>query len=978
MGSGHDKSENAENTLPTPVILPELDITNAVVTYDGTQDVELTVDGVEGLKMTVKAGSMSRADGSVPTPSDPAILSLDQVHHDDVPMPMPDGVSPPFAWTLQPAGATFDPPIEIEYPNMTGLPAGSISYFLSFNHDTNRFEIVATGRVSTDGSTIISDPGVGITVAGWGCNCPPYAVAGACINCAVDCLETGSLSEGEGAVDKSLVCVGESVTFSVITDSVDNGGIKQFLCSESTVTDFDGPVAPTYSWVISGPGNPVSGNGNTVTFTPSTNGTYSCQFTATANRDCPPDPVTFNGGSVTVAEVTSITSSENVVCVDKSVTFTANGGPFPVGKPTWTGSGSPANGSGALFTTSWSTPGNKIVTAKCLGSGLSTTIKVVEVGAMTAKGITSTAQTAANAEEVVVCLGPPGATIPITAIPNPNPFPSGELEWSTGESGVTSIDFPIDVAGTFPVSASCNTSTRHIKIIPVDVKIETDDLFCVNQPNVTASITGVPAGVTVNLVSTKPSKVQSSQTSITGSGSVGLVIGSQPSNSIEDITLSIKLPDGSSCFEKKITVFHIESNSGVLCVNETQSFLSDYQPLGPPDYVAEIAAFTNSLSFDTVKVSDGTPVSGVINSFNFFEDSGQLKIEVTAGANPDDVLMRFKQSGIQLHQEHMTTQKVESVQYQLNGIWLDVPTGGFTDICKGSSIAFRAVPAPNGSSWPNGQPVWGGDAIGTGEITTVAFSNSGNRTVTVGCGSPTVTIPVAVDDENTSTPITWDPANYFADDIDASSEFEEKPFSLEYSACADINNNIWKLRVKEITGDGIITVHRGASRDPFIDPPTTEVEAQDAVNVMKDYHTNGFRGNWHTEAASQAHEEYHYLEWQCASNHYWSATEVAIENITIPYDQFPVKTTAVLSMRIGPNGADTIIPSFFTVTAIYTSTLPDSGGDRPFAAGQLTLNKAIQSVQSLAVQNNWTVEQGVDNPSIDNPCHVQPFPPFNP
>ena len=41
----------------------------------------------------------------------------------------------------------FDPPIDIEYPNMTGLPAGGLAYFLSFNHDTNQFEIVAWGHI---------------------------------------------------------------------------------------------------------------------------------------------------------------------------------------------------------------------------------------------------------------------------------------------------------------------------------------------------------------------------------------------------------------------------------------------------------------------------------------------------------------------------------------------------------------------------------------------------------------------------------------------------------------------------------------------------------------------------------------------------------------------------------------------------------------------------------------------------------------
>jgi len=108
---------------------------------------------------------------------------LNQVHHDDIPMPMPDGASPPFAWTLQPAGSTFDPPIRIEYPNMSGLPAGAIAYFLSFNHDTERFEIVASGHVLKDGSKIVSDPGVGLSLAGWGCNCPPYSVTGGCGNC---------------------------------------------------------------------------------------------------------------------------------------------------------------------------------------------------------------------------------------------------------------------------------------------------------------------------------------------------------------------------------------------------------------------------------------------------------------------------------------------------------------------------------------------------------------------------------------------------------------------------------------------------------------------------------------------------------------------------------------------------------------------------------------------------------------------------
>ncbi|MBL9135292.1 MAG: carboxypeptidase regulatory-like domain-containing protein, partial [Verrucomicrobiales bacterium] len=132
---------NAANSLPTPVLLPRLNPANAVVYY-GTNDLVLTCAGIDGLKFTIRANSMTDERGNPVRPENPAVVSLDQVHHDDVPMPMPDGVAPPFAWTFQPGGAHFDPsrPVAVEYPNMSGLAPGSVAYFLSFNHDTERFE----------------------------------------------------------------------------------------------------------------------------------------------------------------------------------------------------------------------------------------------------------------------------------------------------------------------------------------------------------------------------------------------------------------------------------------------------------------------------------------------------------------------------------------------------------------------------------------------------------------------------------------------------------------------------------------------------------------------------------------------------------------------------------------------------------------------------------------------------------------------
>lgn len=167
---------NAANSLSMAVLLPPLNPVNERA-YSTTEDTILTVEGLEGLEVLVTAGSM--LIGGAPAPDGTPIM-LNQVQHDGVPMPIPDGAAPPFAWTLQPAGATFDPPIQIKYPNMSRLPAGGTAYFLSFDHDTERFEIVSSSRVTDDGRFIVSDPGSGLTKSGWGCNCPPYSVTGAC------------------------------------------------------------------------------------------------------------------------------------------------------------------------------------------------------------------------------------------------------------------------------------------------------------------------------------------------------------------------------------------------------------------------------------------------------------------------------------------------------------------------------------------------------------------------------------------------------------------------------------------------------------------------------------------------------------------------------------------------------------------------------------------------------------------------------
>ncbi|MEM7204904.1 MAG: hypothetical protein AAF628_31905 [Planctomycetota bacterium] len=159
---------NTENQLLVPINLPRLDSRNDR-SFDGNRDVDLTIVGLEGVRFRVRAGTtVTLPNGTVASPATPVTLSLNQVQTSDIPMPLPDGSQPPFAWTMQPADTTFDPPVDIELPNLSGLPPGAVTDLLSFNHQVGEFEVAATGRVSDDGTRIVSDPGQGIRTSGWG------------------------------------------------------------------------------------------------------------------------------------------------------------------------------------------------------------------------------------------------------------------------------------------------------------------------------------------------------------------------------------------------------------------------------------------------------------------------------------------------------------------------------------------------------------------------------------------------------------------------------------------------------------------------------------------------------------------------------------------------------------------------------------------------------------------------------------------
>lgn len=156
-----------KNELPHAIYLPALLISEAKV-VGGNEDVVLTIPGLEGFSMKVKANSVTFPDGSRT-----GMLVVSPVTADKLPMAPPSGGAQ-FgvpAWTIQPAGTRFDPPIEVQMPNSTLEEPGDNLPVVQWDHDLAQYVPMGRATVSSDGAWLMTDAGSGVTKAGWGGLC---------------------------------------------------------------------------------------------------------------------------------------------------------------------------------------------------------------------------------------------------------------------------------------------------------------------------------------------------------------------------------------------------------------------------------------------------------------------------------------------------------------------------------------------------------------------------------------------------------------------------------------------------------------------------------------------------------------------------------------------------------------------------------------------------------------------------------------
>jgi hypothetical protein len=254
------------NTIGLPIYLLPLDQQHQLC-VSSTQGGTLTLPAIPGFSLSVVPGSATFPGGSTS-----GCITVTAVHPDKIPMVPGFGQQPRFIVTIQPAGTLFSPPAAISIPNADGLAPREVTEMYSFDHDLNTFVSVGTGTVSSDGTVIRSDPGVGVLKAGWYCGGPPtpagsVGVCGQCKKCngsacVADtlqdnnqCTDTGSGLKGFCKTGNCNTCPTSLTVASVTqeslaklfpTDKTGIGAIAAMTLSPSNI-NFDGNTNITES-----------------------------------------------------------------------------------------------------------------------------------------------------------------------------------------------------------------------------------------------------------------------------------------------------------------------------------------------------------------------------------------------------------------------------------------------------------------------------------------------------------------------------------------------------------------------------------------------------------------------------------------------------------------------------------------------------------------------------------------------------------
>jgi hypothetical protein len=159
---GHGVYRGVDNVIERPIYLPALDPVSAHQYITDTQGTTTVTNDALGASVEVAADSLIDQAGQ-PFAGQ---LTISEVLPEVTPAALPDGLSPDLVVTIQPGEMAFTQPARLSLPNEAGWASGMEMELWSINPTTGEFEIVGTGQVSDDGTTINTMEG-GIRNSSW-------------------------------------------------------------------------------------------------------------------------------------------------------------------------------------------------------------------------------------------------------------------------------------------------------------------------------------------------------------------------------------------------------------------------------------------------------------------------------------------------------------------------------------------------------------------------------------------------------------------------------------------------------------------------------------------------------------------------------------------------------------------------------------------------------------------------------------------
>ena len=181
MGSMGTQEERQANIYRPEVYLPRLQRSSlqavgdepiTTITVDAESAPYLSPEQRSRLSLDVPGDSLVNQDGEILINSQIGISTVPPELVRDM---LPAGLlQHTFDVTIQaPDAVAFNRPLRMTFPNVFNAPSGSKLNFLSFDHTTGMLVIEGTATVSTDGQSVVTDPGMGITKPGWHGLTPP-------------------------------------------------------------------------------------------------------------------------------------------------------------------------------------------------------------------------------------------------------------------------------------------------------------------------------------------------------------------------------------------------------------------------------------------------------------------------------------------------------------------------------------------------------------------------------------------------------------------------------------------------------------------------------------------------------------------------------------------------------------------------------------------------------------------------------------